>query len=315
MLVLVAALFPISGALVQIGLALGVFFVSEAARGLSERSRVVRLLLGKFLKFEEYYRANPPKVFAYYVFYPLLFPYWLWKASARREFLLFKGYTIASFVLLVVGLVFQYYTAFLPELGLRQFAAIAFATFVVETIVVLAFLMPIVTTVVHYHLTQAPRKLAVLLVVGLVSIGAAVFALERPRDPVVSFATRERVRLRTKTKPSAASDAQMLALREAWKAMPLGKGDVDSDGKVEGVPLEQARKTLAKFYKADEAYAFDLWLERRRKTAVLVVYFEARSGKPPIWLAVDETGARIHESKRLPRGAFGAMKHAADAVE
>ncbi len=314
-LVFLAALFPLTGALVQIGLALGVFFTAEAARGLSARSRVARIVLGKFLRFEEYYRTHPPKPLAYYVFYPLLFPYWLIVPAARREFLIFKGYTIASFVVLVGGLVAQYLLAFAPDLGLREFAPIAIGTFLVESVVVLAFLMPIVTTVVHYHLARAPRRLAVLLVVGFVSIGVATYLLHRPRDPVVSFATRARVRLRTKARPGPASDAQYRALVDAWKTLALDKSDVDRDGKVEGAALERARATLATFYKTDEAYAFDLWLTKRHKKATLVVYFEARSGKPPIWLALDEAGARIHDAKRLPKGAFGAMKHAADAAE
>jgi hypothetical protein len=314
-LAFVAALFPITGALVQIGIALGVFFASEAVRGATSRSRAVKVALGKFLAFEEYYRTHPPKAFAYYVFYPLLFPYWLWVSTARREFLLFKGYTITSFLLLVVGLVIQYVTAFRPELGPREFVPLALATFLVETVVVLMFLMPIVTTVVHFHLTGAPRRLAALLLVGLASVGTATWLLHRPRDPVVSFVTRERVRLRTRARATQASDAQYRALVDAWALLPKDKSDVDSDGKVLGAPLEKARETLTRFYKTDEAYAFDLWLTRRRRTAVLVVYFEARSGKPPIWLAVDETGARIHDAKRLPRGAFVAMKHAADALE
>ena len=50
---------------------------------------------------------------------------WLAVAPARREFLIYKGYTVASFVFLVGSMVFQYYRYFPPELGLRDFGPIA----------------------------------------------------------------------------------------------------------------------------------------------------------------------------------------------
>jgi len=315
LLVFVAALFPVTGALIQIGITLGVFFASEAVRKLADRSRVVRVALSSMLDFEAYYRARTPRPFLYYVFYPILFPYWLFASDARREFLLFKGYTLASFVLLLVSLVLQYVSNFPPELTLRDFLPIAAGTFLAETIVVLMFLMPIVTTVVHFHGARAPRRLAALLVVATISVGIAVVRLERPRDPVVSFATRARLRLRTAARPAAAREAQLSALREAWKTLPMQKQDVDRDGKVNDLPLERARAKLASFYKDDEAYAFDLWFQRKAGHAILVVYFESRDGRGPVWLAIDEKGAAIADSKRLPRGAFVAMKHAADAAE
>jgi hypothetical protein len=197
-LVFAAALYPVTGAIVQIGLALVIFVLGEAVRGLAARSPLVKKLLGNQLAFDAYYRANPPRPFLYYVFYPLLFPYWLTNDRARREFLLYKGYTLSSFVLLLVSLAVQFWRAFPPELSFADFAPIAAKTFLAETIVVLMFLMPIVTSVVHYHSTRATRRLAVILLAGAISSGLAVARLERARDPVVSLATRERVRLRTK---------------------------------------------------------------------------------------------------------------------
>lgn len=314
-LVFAAALFPVTGAMVQVVLALAVFFAGEAARGLAARSRIARVLLANLLEFEAYYRARRPRPFLYYVAYPLLFPYWLAVREARREFLLFKGYTILSFALMLGSLGYQYGTSYPPELSARDFLPIAAGTLAAEAVVVLMFLMPIVTTVVHFHALRAPRRLGALLLVGALSVGWAIVRLTRPRDPVVSFATRARVRMRTEAKPTAARDAQVRALREAWKALPRYKGDVDTDGKVTGLPLDRAHAGMAPFYKADEADAFDLWYQRSPKSAVVVVYFESRGGHAAIWLAMDGAGTAFHDAKRLPRGAFSAMKHAADAPE
>jgi hypothetical protein len=320
LLVFVAALFPITGALLQIALALVVFFAAEAVRKLAARSKLAKLVLSSQLAFEEYYREHPPRPLLYYVFYPLLFPYWLSVREARREFLLFKGYTLASFGLLIVSLVVQYLRAFPPELTVLQFLPIAAGTLLVETIVVLMFLMPIVTSVVHFHLTASPGRLATLLVVGALSVSCAVVLLERTRDPVVSFATRTRVRERTRANPSASIRARMRALQLAWKALRTQeeqKSDIDRDGKVEGPPVEQARHGLATFYKNDETYAFDLWCQKKGKSknGVIIVYYEARDGHVPIWLAMDQSGAIISDPKKLPKGAFLGMRSAADALE
>ena len=307
LLVLVASLFPVTGAVVQIGIALGAFFTGEALRRLITKSKLVKLALSGQLEFEAYYRAHKPRPFLYYVFYPVLFPYWAAVREARQEFLLFKGYTLASFGLLVVSLAVQYVRFFPPELGGREFVPLAAGSFLVETVVVLMFLMPIVTTVVHFHTLRAPRRLTALLIVGLVSVSLAVIRIERKRDPVVSYATRQRVDQRTHAKPRDAENAQIAALRAGWKVLPKDKTDVDHDGKVEGDVLAATQDALVGFYKNDEAHAFDLWSTRHGKKALLVLYFEARGKNEPIWLAMDGFGNAVHDPKQLPPGAFNAM--------
>ncbi len=310
LLVFIALLFPVGGAMAQVGLALVVFFAGEPARRLASRSRLAAALLAHQLKFEAYYRERPPRPFLYYVFYPLLLPYWLAVAEARREFLLYKGYTLASFGLLLVSLAVQYWHAFPPELTPRDFLPIAAGTLGVEAIVVLMFLMPIVTTAVHFQKKNAPRRLALLLLAGLISVGFAGARLERRRDPIVSFATRSRVRLRSAARATAAEAAQNSALQAAWKVLPVEADDVDSDGKVMGEALDAAHAALTGFYKNDEAHAFDLWLTKRHRHRVLVLYFEARRGHEPIWLAMSEKGRVTHDPQKLPQGAFLAMRRA-----
>jgi hypothetical protein len=308
-LVLVAALFPVSGALIQIGVGLGAFLAGEALRRVAARSRLVEKALSSQLAFEAHYRNHRPRPFLYYVFYPLLFPYWLAVADARREFLLYKGYTLVSFALLLVSQVVGYVRNFPPELGFAAFLPLAAGAFAVETVVVLMFLMPIVTTVVHFHTLRAPWRLGAVMLVGLVSVTVAVVRLERRRDPVVSYATRVRVGERTTAKPAGAQKAQIAGLRAAWKALPKDKTDVDHDGKVEGDVLEAAQDAIAAtdFYKNDEAHAFDLWYVHQGKTSEMILYFEARGKKDPIWLAMLSSGAVTHDAKQLPKGAFNAM--------
>jgi hypothetical protein len=311
LLVFVAMLFPVTGAVVQIGLALLVSVAGEAIRRSTSRWPVLRALLAAQFEFEAYYRDNPPRPFAYYVFYPLLMPYWLTVRTARREFLLYKGYTLISFGILLVSLFVQYFRSFPPELRWSDFAPLAAGTLAAETVVVLMFLMPIVTTVVHYHRLHATRRLGILFVAGMISVGFAAARLERRRDPIVSYAARIRLRLRTEARPDLAARAQTAALAAAWHALPNQLDDIDRDGKVLDQPLEAAHEALSAFYKFDEANAFDLWYSNKDAQKILVLYFESHRGHAPIWLARDDSGTTMSDERRLPLNAFRAMRHAA----
>lgn len=310
-----ASLFPVGAAVVQIAIAIGVFCAGEAARGLAERSGLARRLLRKQLELEAFYRENPPRPFLYYVFYPLLLPYALWNKSARRELLLFRGFTVLSFVLLAVSLAREYVRRFPPELGPHEFFPLAAGTFAVETLVVLAFVVPMATSVVHFHRENAPKRLGVLLFVATVSMGLSVYRITNKRDPLVSYTTKQRVRFRTAMAPRFAKEAQTRALRVAWKVLPHTADDIESDGKVEGFPLEMARAALEPFYKSDEAEAFDLWYTqakvggKREKT--LVLFLAATRGKEAMWLSIDTSEKVTNDPKRLPQGAFKAMWRAA----
>jgi len=184
----------------------------------------------------------------------------------------------------------------------------------VETLLVLALLMPIATTVVWYHSSFRRGRLVALLVAGIVSTTGALVMVSQRRDAVVSYMTRERVRLRKAVEPRKAHKAMIGAARAAWRELVLLK-NIDGDGKVEGVPLARARERLRTFFKEDEANAFDLWAAPRKHPRILVLYFEARPKKPPIWVSIGGDGREIKKPADLPSGAFLAMRKAADGTD
>src|SRR5262245_16692240 len=194
---------------------------------------------------------------------------------------MFKAYTIASLVFLMGSVAYQYVVYWYPDLGLRAYGRVVGITLGIEALLVLWLLMPIATTVIGFHGTMRRGRLLVLLAVALGSTSFALARLLMRRDPVVSYSTRERVRIRTAKDPRRARDVQVEALRAAWRAVVRTPGSLDVDGKVEGPPLERAHASLTRFYKRDEAFAFDLWASPRNDPRLLVLYFEARSGRPP----------------------------------
>lgn len=311
-IILVALLFPVTGTLVSITVALLVLAVAETAQRWANRSWIIRMLIKRELEMDEFYHRHPPRPFAYYLFYPLLFPYWLFlNREARREFWFFKGYTATGVVILMGSAVVQYFRFWPPELGLRSFVPTLAISLVVETFLVLWLLMPLATTVIGFHQTLRRGRLIILLLVGLVSTSAGIARVMHRRSPIVSYATRNRVRLRSSAAPIRAHAARLAAVQAAWRELHDHPGSVEGDGNVQGDPLEHAHDTLEAFYRHDEAYAFDLWASPRRKPKVLVLYFEARRGHDPIWTAFRD-GAEVRDPKALPKGAFAAMKQAAE---
>ena len=311
-IVFAAELFPVRGALIDVGLALGLFLAGEAVQGWASKTRLVRSLLREALAFEAYYRSRPPRTFVYYLAYPLLLPYWVFNRDARREFLLFRGYTLGGLLILLVSLVWQYVSSWAPELSLRQYVPYVLLTLVVESLLALALLMPIATTVVWYHSSFRRRRLVLVLLAGLISTSVVFYRVMSRRSPIVSFATRERVALRTQASKRKAHRALLKAVRAANKNMAKSPS-VEGDGMVMGTPLEQASASLEDFYKHDEAYAFSLWASPRRRPNVLVLYFEARRKRRPIWVAIRGDGTEIRTPSQLPKGAFRAMRAASQA--
>jgi hypothetical protein len=312
-IVLAAELFPVRGALIDVGLALAVFILGETPRRIASRFRPVSLLLREALAFESYYREKTPRGFAYYVAYPLLFPYWLWNREAREEFLMFRGYTLASFLILLGSLAWQFYRYWLPQLGFGAFLPAVLLSLAVETLLVLSLLMPIATTVVWYHSSLRRKRLLAMLLVAALSTTFALVRVLNHRDPIVSYLTRERVRLRTAAARKAAHRALENAVEVAWRDLVKVRG-VEGDGKVEGQALNDARAALEVFYKHDEAFAFDLWASPRSRPRVLVLYAQSRRRRPPIWVALKD-GGELQNPDDLPKGAFLAMRSAADTTD
>src|SRR5205085_299009 len=158
MVFVMAAVFPVTATLVNLGVCLAAVAFADVARAAESRKSffwpVVSKVLTGPLEFERYYRHHKPRPFAYYIFYPLLFPYWLSNDSARREFLLYKTVNILSLVFLVGTTVYDYFEYFQPQLGLRACLLVLLVTAVFEIVTVMVMLMPLATSLIKYRLAR-----------------------------------------------------------------------------------------------------------------------------------------------------------------
>ena len=312
-LVFLTAYFPLGGALFNVAFAVVVVTFGAAVRRMAESRPWLHKVLKRQLAFEAYYKGRPTRRFLYYALYPVFFPYWLWNQDARREFLLFKGYTVLSIVLLFASNVYQFFHYWRPELHAGQFLRTMSFVLVVETLVTLAFLIPISTTIIGFSLAGRKKALGVLLVVALGSAAWEVLKLEHLREPIVSDLTRARVGYRVKAAPDQAVASETAALRAAFTVLDGDKPQVTLDGdKIQGPALDQAHAAMRPFFKRDEVKSFDLWANAIPHPHLLVLYSEQSFDKShAIWLALED-GQIVQDVKALPPEALHAMKHTPD---
>ena len=304
----VSAFFPMTAVLVNIALMLVVFMTAEILRERAGRSRLLARVLKRQLAFEAHYRENPPLPFLFYVFYPLLLPYVLARAVTRRELMLYRGFTGGGLVVLLVGAAFNFYHYWLPELGFRLFLVDWIKLFVIQTLCIFLFLLPVATTVVTLHAQRRRAELWVLFGAAALSVALAVVRLELKRGHLVSWVTTQRLSLRTRASPETAHAAQLRALRAVWGNPSQLRDSTDKDGWVEGDALDRAEQQLEAFYKSDEAYAFSLHAQPAAAPEVLVLQCHLGSGVPPIWRAVRKNGQEIVAPADLPAGVLGLQR-------
>ena len=315
-IVLLTLLVPMGAALVNMLLALAAFFFGEMLVGASQKRPWLKRVLGRQLAFEEYYREHPPRPFLYYVFYPLFLPYWLIHREARREFLLFKGYTILTFIVASGVGVYRYFYVYQPELGAKPFFAAFFIGLLVESFAVMVLIMPMTTSVVALHRKRQHWRLVALLAVGMVSAGLAITAIALRHRTFPSLETRQRVTLRTAAKKPQSKEIMRRALLKAWAIRRTGHHDQwerEDDGTVLGAPIDGARTVLETYYRGDEASAFELWTtSKKEKPPLMVIFAEGRKRGIPVWLAMRADGTVVDNIADVPKTARKAMRNAGD---
>lgn len=319
-LVLLATQYPIAGVVANIGFAVTVFAFSSAVRQWIEKYPLLGLLFGAQLKFEAFYKEHPPRSFLYYVFYPLLFPYWLSQPVPRRELGLYRGMTAAGLLILGGGAVWDYYRKWYPEIPLVPFSKSWAFVFAIQALVAVVIVMPLATTVITLKLQARSGALGALFAVATASIVAATAFTAARRHAYVQVPTGERMVLRNAYAKSASRKLREEALRRANISILRGDAEtVPVPGGVEvlGGPIVDARDTLSKLYRDDELPCFHLLSLTGRKGRVLIL-FAVRHGKgvlttrPLFWLAMRDNGTFFDDPRDLPDGMLAEMKRVAN---
>jgi hypothetical protein len=313
MLSVLAIIFPIWGIVINILVALVVFFIAKRIRAIRVLSRV----LGRALRFEAYYREHAPRPFLYYVFFPLLFPYWLIVGKARREVSVYRPFSGVPLVALVGTNAYQYFARYRPEIPFKWFAIATGVKVVVELAAIMLFLMPVATSVVTFERQSKPWHLRALLVVAIASTAFAIHRHVANPLRIASLETQYRAQFRTRYDGHKAYDtllsASRAALAEVVEYNPVFDAvRIPSSYRgqwIEGDALDHAQEELAKFYKPDEVDGFKLTVVRSAKNHNALLLFQARSGEslPHVWIAVMFDGTKYADANIPERELIGAQ--------
>lgn len=288
MVIAILRVAPIWGAVINTLLVLGIFYTGERVRSLAGKSRVLGLITRRHLAIEAHYRDNPPKPFVYYLFFPLLMPYWLIKRSALREFMLFRGYNLIALTVIAVNATIQYIAVWRP-IGLGYYMGSIIGVLLIEAVVVLVVLMPTATTFISYSLAGKRKRLTALTAIGLASaaLGIVVYVTQ---PPPVTRMERGRVAERTKGDKQAARAAVDAGLARAADAIAAGESREQA--------LAAAREALGEFYKGREVQVFELVVAGDPPSLLLGA--PATDKYPPVWRARDPGGRELTAAE-LPR--------------
>lgn len=316
MVVLLAMLVPMGAAIANMVLALGAFFFGEVLLGAAQKRPWLKRVLRRQLAFEAYYRETPPRPFLYYIFYPFLMPYWLAVAPARREFWLFKGYTLVTLTVVSITGVYRYFWVYQPQIGFSRFIVAFGVTLVIETLAVMMLIMPMTTSVVALHRKRQRRRLIALLAVGLASAALSAGYMIKRHRTFPSLETRQRINDRAAIEPVTSRVTLQKALTRAWEVRKRGARDRwerETDGTVQGLPLDEARGALLSFYRPDEASAFELWTTaRKERPSMMIIFAEGRRRGRAVWLGMRYDGTVVDRIVDVPRNARLAMRTAGE---
>ncbi|MCE9573102.1 MAG: hypothetical protein K8W52_08090 [Deltaproteobacteria bacterium] len=273
-----ALLISVTGLVVSAAIATAIALIgTERWRRKVEGIRYVGRFLGNMARLGEYYQTRPPRGLWYYVLYPLLAPYWLWKREARREFLLYRRISGLVLVIAVISGAHAYLDAWYPDIPLGRFVGAAIGGLAVQLIVTFSVIMPIVTTVIAYHQRGRTKTLAVMVTLAAV-VGVGSYAVLRDY-PFVRFETRERIKARTHALPERTHAALAAAIVLANRVFLQSRDGARA--------LEAARTSLRSVYREDEALAFRLFADGSGQV-VLMARFEPSAAAA--WLVMDATG-------------------------
>lgn len=306
MVVAIAAVIPMTGVLINFVLLLASFIGIEALRRSAQRYRIVERVARRQLRFEAFYREHPPRMFPYYAFYPLLFPYWLANRIARQEFGLYRGFTVLGVILLVVFGAVDYQLNWTPELPVREFLKAWFATFILQIVVMIAFLIPLSVTIVSYQLAGRVRNVRIMLGTAALSIAFAFLGMLKNGDSIVPAPVVARVRLRSEAAPERAVAAQTAALTSVWQDIRDKRFELDHDGWLTVPALGRARAELTAFYRPAEANAFQVRVWPVDQPTHVLLQCHQPSDRPPVWLAMHADGSTSHDPATIPAGYLDA---------
>lgn len=299
-LIISSTVIPLGGLIFDLALLLTGLILIEGLRDLSQRYRLVRAISRRHRAFADYYEAHPPRSFAYYVLFPVIFPYVLARRETRAELSLYRGFTRVGLLVLIAHAGLDYYTMWAPELPFREFLGATLGTLILQSIALLGFIIPLAATVVTHQLRGERRTVRLLLGTTMLSVALALVAILNLRRAEVQVEVVRRVELRSQIHAERAAAAHDAALARLWADLLAGAASLDDDGLVDDATTGRAQAELFGFYKPDEAAAFTAHAWPVAAPTVAIVQVRLPRGRAPVWRARTRDGRTIVDKAEVP---------------
>lgn len=297
---------PVTAIIINVAITFLILFFAEFLRNKLEKGSLIRRVLKKHFALVEYYRTRSPRPFLYYLLYPVMLPYVLFSADARREFKLFRRYVVANLVLFIILKYVEYQSVWAPDIGVRPFLTASLGVFMIQVLFVFWVIMPSVVTVVDCRVHKRTGR---LVTYGIVfTLSAALFGavwLKRPSRATPEVCSR--MAARSKAQPDRAKAARTAAIEAAFDHAAEGTRQKRRAGEeIFGAPVTAARTELKELYREDEAECFRLFaVSDDAGEETLLLRSDARKKTTPLWIAKRAgraTNRLIDDAAELPGG-------------
>lgn len=298
---------PVTAIIINVAITFFILFFAEFLRSKLQKGSLILRVLRKHFALVEYYRTRSPRPFPYYLLYPLMLPYVLFSADARRELKLFRRYVVANLVLFIVLKYVEYRTIWAPDIGVKPFLVASLGVFVIQVLFVFWVIMPSVVTVVDCRVHKQTGR---LISYGIVfTLSAALFgAVWIKRSNRATPEVCSRMVARSKAQPERARSAHSAAIDAASDRVTEGTREKRRVGQeLFGAPLDAARDKLRSLYREDEAECFRLFAlaDEASGEETLLLKSDARKKVTPLWIGKRigrATNRMIDDATELPGG-------------
>ncbi len=178
----------------------------------------------------KYYYENKPKFFLYYLFYPILgFLSLPFSEKSRTEFKLYLKILGSLLLLLIIDTIFSYSSLYPPHLDYTDAIFIIFLQLIMMFFVLIAFMIPMVSTSFKWNLQGRKKTSQFLTFLGLslaVIVGVYGYMKEKEEVSIISDTLLQERFKKESFRQELAQASEMFLLYHAKQEIPENSEDV-----------------------------------------------------------------------------------------
>lgn len=285
--------------LVATGL-IGSFKKSIAHSELLERLPLMGEVLATVRRLHDYYRENKPGSFLFYLFYPLVGPFYLlFSQKARQEIKLYVKIIAGIALLLLIETAFSYMSTYPPHLGPGDAVTTVIISLFFMCFVAVAFLLPMATTAFSLHLSGRQTQLRVLTVWALllsVPSGVGIYMQTQDSTSLWSWLLLGERFEKASFREELTESSHMFLLYHIQQA---ARGEVTEQPTVNNELTDKYRRHIGGIAVQDEVNSFSVLVFRHEESRWYGVRLY-NNGKPRLLYLMNSQGGLYRSWQNVP---------------